>query len=736
MRRRSLGSYTRIVGSLVGRSNSGRLVRLGSVGFIAAVTLIGSTGPVDVSGRALSTSPSVVQSFGGALDTASGQLIAAPTVATSSGDLLVLVVEVRDLTSISTVKSVSDSGHNSWVKAAAAHTGKTDEEMWYVVNATVITSTGRVDVVVTSPSAMAMTVIELRGTATSRPLDVTATNSGISATPSTGATASTRDASEIVVADIGWATGVKLSGQTAGYSLLAAEQSKVSGDATGEQAGAQILSTTGTQRFAAALSASVSWTGIIATFEAASALPTPTPSATATPSATPTMTPTPTPTASPIQHVVVIYHENHSFDEVLGDWCHTTSRCNGIDVSQPITLESGQQMSLQASPDVVPNVTHSVASQVYAMDAGRMDGWAGIQGCGSTSTLVGAIPYGCLTYYAPAQIPNLVSLATTFTVSDRTFSMADSPSWGGHLYSVAATTDHFTGDNPGPPNTPPSGWTQGPGWGCDSNDITTWIDPATGASSRQPSCIPDPALGLPNGGAFEPTPAQYVPTIMDRLDQAGLSWHFYTALSAESGYIWAVCPSFAECLDTKQSQSMVPTQQVLSDATAGTLPAYSLVLGGGGAYGGLVQHNQMSMAKGDNWIGQVVSAIENGPDWSSTAIFITYDDCGCFYDHVPPGINPDGTQQGIRVPMVIVSPYAKAGFTDSTPASFASILAFVERNFGLAPLGVNDAAAYPFSNAFDYSQSPLAGIAMRQEAIPLAEQQYLATHPSNPDDPT
>jgi phospholipase C len=225
---------------------------------------------------------------------------------------------------------------------------------------------------------------------------------------------------------------------------------------------------------------------------------------------------------------------------------------------------------------------------------------------------------------------------------------------------------------------------------------------------------------------------------MDRLDQSSLSWRLYTAPSTDTDYIWAVCPSFAECLDTGQQRNMVPTQQVLTDAAAGTLPSYSLVLDGvrTSQYGRVVQHNQMSMAVGDSWIGQVVSAIENGPDWGSTAIFITYDDCGCFYDHVPPGVNPDGTQQGPRMPMVIVSPYAKPGYTDPTQATFASILAYVEQTFNLAPLGVNDSGAYPYTNAFDYSQTPLAGIRMQQQTITPAEQQYIAAHPGDPDDPT
>jgi phospholipase C len=99
--------------------------------------------------------------------------------------------------------------------------------------------------------------------------------------------------------------------------------------------------------------------------------------------------------------------------------------------------------------------------------------------------------------------------------------------------------------------------------------------------------------------------------------------------------------------------------------------------------------------------------VEAGPDWSSTAVFITFDDCGCFYDQVAPPKAPDGTQEGPRVPLIIVSPYAKPGYTDTRSASFASILAYTEKNFGLAPLGVNDAQAYDLSRAFDYSQTPL-----------------------------
>lgn len=728
-RRPLVFSLARIKTTLTGR----RGLRLGISCVIGALCLMWAHGSLTVSVQATSTTATplgVGQNFGGRLVSPASQLRISPKATTTAGDALVAIVEVRRNAGLTAVSSVKDSSADLWSRATAVHNGIADEELWYVANAHSISTSGNITITTALSGAIAATVVELQGIATSAPLDVRASSFGVSASPSVRPSAATIDANEISIGDAGWRGTVTPSRQSAGYTLLPTQQSTVSGEGTGEAAGVEVLSATGTQRFADALSASVAWTGVIATFEAASVPPTPTPSPSGTAS------PSPTPSGSPIKHVVVIYMENHSFDNVLGNWCFVNSRCSGYDVTKPVTLKGGVQHTLQQAPDVVPQVLHTVASQVTGIDGGLMDGWAGIQGCGATSTLTGSIPYGCLTYYAPTQIPNLAALANKFVVSDQTFSMSDSPSWGGHVYAVAATNDHFTGDNPAPPQPTPAGYVVGPGWGCDSNKITPWIDPSTGKVSKQPSCIPDPSLGLPNGGAFAPTTARYVPTIMDRLDAAGLSWRLYTAPSADAEYIWAVCPSFAECLDTGQAQHMVSTPQVLTDAGAGSLPSYSLVLGGISPNANIVQHNGMSMATGDSWIGQVVSAIENGPEWNSTAIFITYDDCGCFYDHVAPGVNPDGTPQGTRIPMVIVSPYAKAGYTDSTPATFASILAYVERTFGLAPLSVNDAAAYPYTNSFDYSQTLLAGIPMQREAISRAEQQYLAAHPVNPDDPT
>ena len=445
--------------------------------------------------------------------------------------------------------------------------------------------------------------------------------------------------------------------------------------------------------------------------------------ATAAPAANPVKVP-----VSPIRHVVVIYQENHSFDETLGFYCGTRApKCDG-DI-RAVRLKDGSKVSMTQSPDIVPEVNHSVHGQQAAIDRGRMDGWATIGGCAAPS-------YGCLTYYTPSQIPNLATLADHFTVSDRTFSLADSPSWGGHLYAAAATLDGFTGDRP----RATSGVTPAIGWGCDSNKVAPWTGPHR-TVSLQPACVPNPD----GTGAFKATLVPHVSTIFDSLDAVRDSWKIYgapvpAALGDDSaGYGWSICPSFAGCLYTSQVDQLVPSADILGDAANGNLPSYSVLTpswsstkANGGADAS--QHNSNSMLAGDNWIGRVVSAIQNGPDWASTAIFITYDDCGCFYDHVPPPLNSDGTQQGPRVPMVIVSPYAKAGAIDSTDATFASILAFTEHTFGLAPLAANDAVAYDYANSFDYFQAPLPGTPLTSHPLPPATVAYLHSHPNDADD--
>jgi phospholipase C len=429
--------------------------------------------------------------------------------------------------------------------------------------------------------------------------------------------------------------------------------------------------------------------------------------------------PTATAFVTPIQHVVIIDQENHSFDDTLGKLCAQIEDgavtghepCDGATRG---TLASGAVIDLRPEPDVVPNVVHTVAAQRKAIDGGKMDGFSSISGCTSRRN------YACYTQYDPSQIPNLTELAKAYVISDRTFEFATTPSWGGHMVLAAATLDGFSGD---PPKQSKYTTQKGPGWGCDAFKDASWWNGSQWI--LVPSCVPD-ATGQ---GPYRASPVQYVPTIFDRIEQAGLAWKVYGGSGGArgGGYVWAICPTFYECLSARRS-NFVPASSVISDANAGALPNFSIVT----PTAANSQHNKDSMAVGDNWIGSVMSAIQSGPEWSSTAVFITYDDCGCFYDHVPPP-SPDA---GIRVPMVIVSPYAKAGATDSTPATFASMLAYTEHVFGLTPLNASDANAYDYANAFDYSQSPTAAVSMVKTRVSRSELAYIAAHPPRETDPT
>jgi phospholipase C len=429
-----------------------------------------------------------------------------------------------------------------------------------------------------------------------------------------------------------------------------------------------------------------------------------------------------------IQHVVYVIQENHSFDNVLGAWCVHTGRCDGATTG---LVKGVGSIPLTTAKDKVVEVAHSAQSQTDAIDRGAMDGFARILHCARSDA------YKCYTQYTPPEssITNVLALANNFSLSDRTFEDGPVSSWGMHVEAVAGTEDGFVDSSTPIPGTK---GVLNSGWGCDSGRDTIWQNPVTGVQSSVPACVPDAALDIAHGGAYRSTPVPYVPTIMDRLDAAGLSWKLYGGPPTGSspghqgdnsgngtGYGWAICPTFAECLYGSPSK-MVDNSQFTADAKSGNLPNFSVVTPTQTAS----QHNGDSMTVGDNWLGSVVSAVEKGPDWSSTAIFITWDDCGCFYDHVVP---PAGL--GIRVPMLIVSPYARPGFTDHTTARFASVLAFTETAFGLPPITPGttwDSGAYNYWKAFDFTHARRAPVSMTTTPVTPA----MLQSQGDPEDPT
>jgi phospholipase C len=413
--------------------------------------------------------------------------------------------------------------------------------------------------------------------------------------------------------------------------------------------------------------------------------------------------------ASPIKHVVIVLQENQSFDHLLGPFCRDVAEgaivrrgldmtCDGADTGVTTT---GGTVPLVSATDYIPTSSHSVAQQAANIDAGKMDGFSADPTCIPLTT--------CYSAYTPIGgpcsvgtcIPNEVALAKTYAVSDRTFELTTSPSWASHYEFATASLDGFLGDIPSNRAGYPEPVSFGSGWGCDSGLSSAWGPTPV----EVPSCIPNASGSLgPNWTGYTGQKAPYVPTIFDRLDAAGLSWKIYgggggangTGLGS-NGWGWTICPTFAECLYSSQKANLVPATNLFTDAAAGNLPAFSIVT----PTFVNSQHNNAMMSEGDNWIGEVISSLQSSSDWSSTAVLVTWDDCGCFYDHANP-LQYNSTW-GIREPALIVSPYAKPGYTDSTPTAFAGFVAFAEHTFGLTPLNSADSSAYAYAKSFCFN---------------------------------
>ena len=250
--------------------------------------------------------------------------------------------------------------------------------------------------------------------------------------------------------------------------------------------------------------------------------------------------------------------------------------------------------------------------------------------------------------------------------------------------------------------------------------------------SQQPSCVPNPD----GSGAFRPTP---VPHVLDDLRFARCGRRLVEDLRCAGarrpsgadrrGYGWSICPSFAGCLYTPQVNNLVPTADVLTDAAHGHLPNYSVLTpswssrqANGGA--DTSQHNSNSMLAGDNWIGRSSPRSRtartgrrrrsSSPTTTAAASTTTSPRPQPGRDSAGPA-GADGDRQPVR----------QGRYTDSTDATFASILAFTEHTFGLAPLAANDAAAYDYANSFDYTQAPLPGAPLTSHPLPPSTVAYL-----------
>jgi phospholipase C len=372
----------------------------------------------------------------------------------------------------------------------------------------------------------------------------------------------------------------------------------------------------------------------------------------------------PNPHALPVNHIVVLMQENRSADSYLGQ---LNAQGQPAYEAGPTT---GNPDPLNPPHTIVPfhkttycetsDLNHSWNGTHQEWNNGAMDGFTAANDIHSANSDA-ADPSGARTmgYYNQTDLPFYYGLYNTFATNDRYFQSVLSQTFPNRLYLYAGTS-----------------------------------------------------FGVTRNDSFNSTQK----SVFELLDQSHVSWKIY---SDQPGL------SFGSLLfkyvADRAAQHVFPMSQYYSDAAAGTLPYVSYVdpkfLAGPRVQSD--EHPPANVQVGQKFVSDVINALMASQNWSTSALFLTYDEHGGFYDHVapppapvpdniPPNLNPGETpgafdRYGFRVPVVVVSPYAKPHYVSHVVDDHTSILRFIELRFGLPALTNRDVNADPMLDMFDFS---------------------------------
>jgi phospholipase C len=378
-----------------------------------------------------------------------------------------------------------------------------------------------------------------------------------------------------------------------------------------------------------------------------------------------------------IQHFVFIMQENRSFDSYFGTYPGADGIPAGVSIPDP-----GGGAPVSPYHDTSPvnrGGPHGWDNSIADVNGGRMDGFlaqsyqAKAAGAGANTTnptaVVGLNYKDVMGYHDYNEIPNYWNYARLYVLQDRLFESVASYSLPAHLYMLAAQSGGY-------------------------------VDPLT-----------------------QPKPTSYdFPEITELLSSGKITWKYYVTSGSipdtEDDHIvgtipqqqqdphtytlWNPLPAFPKVAgDPDQNSRLVSTAQFYSDAATGTLPQVSWVI----PSGAVSEHPPAGIREGMAYVTGLINSVMQGPDWDTTAIFVAWDDWGGFYDHVvPPKVDMYG--YGIRVPGLVISPYARQGYIDHNTYSFESWLRIVEERFGVKSLTARDANAKDMLAAFDFTQQP------------------------------
>ena len=405
----------------------------------------------------------------------------------------------------------------------------------------------------------------------------------------------------------------------------------------------------------------------------------------------------------PINHIIYIIQENITFDHYFG----TYPGADGIPADLKLAFRPGGKADVSPfhlDKTAIPHdLNHSWQAAQTAYNGGKMDGflwaewpralryyWRGeipktnpeeitpvedmhggrapmfipnvrngqLVGKKPTSPPVGRPPdwvLNTVSYYDYHEIPNYWDYARRYTLCDRFFSSLTGPSEPNHLYTVAAQSGGLV-NNPGP-------------------DIRR------------------------REGVYN------FKTAAELLQSNGISWKYYDAKpNPQQHTLWNPLPGFKSFAPGSELiKNLAPLADFFTDIKNSRLPSVCWIV----PTGPDSEHPPFDSARGMWYVTGLVNAIMDSPYWKDTAIIVTWDDFGGFYDHVaPPKVDKYG--YGFRVPALVISPYARAGFVDHTQFDFTSPLKLIETRFHLPALTDRDRAANDMLSCFDFKQQPLA----------------------------
>jgi phospholipase C len=359
---------------------------------------------------------------------------------------------------------------------------------------------------------------------------------------------------------------------------------------------------------------------------------------------------------TPIKHLIVLMQENHTFDNYFGTYPGADGEPVGVKMPvDPANPSAGFVTPWHIGTSTITDISHNATTYVEQFDKGKWDGFVSAL---NTRNQDGRIAMG---YYDSRDIPYYWNLAGNYVLFDNFFSSAKDGSFANHMYWVAATFPQVK----------------------KGQQLSTLLE--------------------------------NVPTIFDRLQAAGVSWKFYVENydpgityrnqasqgNRESQVVWVPLVNFDRFIDDPAlSSHIVDLKQYYVDLRQGTLPAVAYIVPSGAS-----EHPPESPSVGEHTVKNLLQELMRSDAWNSSAFMLLYDDWGGWYDHViPPQVDAAG--YGPRVPGLLVSPYAKKGFIDSTQLDFTSVLKFIEANWNIPSLETRDASANNFLSAFDFKQAP------------------------------